>query len=102
MENLKFFDYTKEIYYYNTLEQFLNNTDNEIYTISNYIICNGKIFVENVINLCACINNKITKATFKRDMTKKLKEDNLYIRRINTTDKKVCELYNIDQFLKCI
>lgn len=97
MEKLVFFDYAKDIYYYEMLTDFLNDKEN-IYKILNYIIYNGKIYVNDGVNLCC--GRKITRAKFKSDITHKLKNYNLKIQKINTSDKKVYEIFNVDQFIK--
>ena len=91
------FDFSKDIYYYEMLENFLNDKEN-IYKISNYILYNGNIYVCEYVHLCNA--RKITRAKFKNEITKKLKQDNLKINRFNINDKDVMSFFNINEFMK--
>lgn len=99
MENLKHFDYTKELYNYSNIEKYFLK-DNNVYYISDFMIFNGKIYQNGGFNICWNLTCNISKATFKSIMNKKFKDNNYFIRRLNLADKTVRNMFNYDNISK--
>lgn len=99
MEKIQHFEFSKDIYYYEMIEKYFLK-DNNVYFISDFMIFNGKIYQKTGFNICYNFTCEISKAKFKSEIKRKLKENNYKISKLNIKDNRVRDMFNYDNISK--